>query len=344
MNITHNNDLFFENKKNTIKKTKQLKNVVKKSDALSNNEIKIKNELTKIPYFFLYFDTLLSNKIVKIAEIDDEKFEKCEIRNNTIDYYLFQYENREKLEKFANFIKELVDFKDDNKSPNKKKYVLKMIHSFKNLLKMTNMLNDSNIIHLNIVPQTILIKEDESLFLTNFAQGFILNKEDLERNDVLENLHFSSYDPRRIHLPLEVHLFCFMKENKYESISSFNIETVINEWFRAISLSPLKKYITEDYKESALFSLRFLINKSKNVIKHSILCFAPTWNNYSTSIIFLYILSSLDERLYCYKFIDGFSKILLKNISANPMKRENELTTDKLFDEMLYSITQKEWN
>jgi hypothetical protein len=248
------------------------------------------------------------------------------------------------MSKFANFIKEMINYNDDNKSPNKKKYVLKMVESFKSLLKMTNMLNDSNIIHLNIVPQTILFKEDESLFLTNFAQSFILNKEDLERNDLLENLHFSSYDPRKIHLPLEVHLFCYIKEKKYDSISGFNIETVINDWFKSVSLSPLKKYITEEYKESTLFSLRFLINKPKSVIKHSILCFAPTWNNYSVSIIFLYLLSSLDEGLYCYKFIDGFSKILLKNISANPIKRENELTTDKLFDEMLYSITREEWN
>ena len=120
MNIGVNNDLFLENKKTQQKKTKQLKNVVKKTNALTNNEIKVKKELTKIPYFFLYFDTFLTNNNVKVAEIDDDKFEKCEIRANTNDYYLFQYENREKMAKLANFIKELIDFKDDIKSQNKK--------------------------------------------------------------------------------------------------------------------------------------------------------------------------------------------------------------------------------
>jgi hypothetical protein len=61
MNIGVNNDLFFENKKILQKKTKQIKNVVKKSNALTNNEIKIKNELTKIPFFSLGFHTETNN-------------------------------------------------------------------------------------------------------------------------------------------------------------------------------------------------------------------------------------------------------------------------------------------
>jgi hypothetical protein len=134
-----------------------------------------------------------------------------------------------------------------------------------------------------------------------------------------------------------------MNSKNLVSLSAANIETVVNDWVTSVSLSPLGKYITEELKAATAFSRRGLINKPKYLIKQQILSFAETWNNYSLSMIFLYLLSSLDPEIKNHKFVTGFISILLQNISGLQTKRENETKTLEKFDDFIYSITQEEW-
>ena len=221
-----------------------------------------------------------------------------------------------------------------------------MINSFKNLLNITRVLDERKVVHMNLVPKNIFFTRDESPYLTNFDQSFILEKDELERksNEEVHNYNFSEYNPYKIHLPLEVHLLCFMNDRKYESLSAANIETVVNDWFDGVSLSPFGKYIPEEFKAAAIFSRRSLINKPKNIIMDDILSFAWTWNNYSLNIIYLYLLSSLDRKEYSHRFIDSFVCILLLNISGDCSTRETTEKTMQLFDDLIYSISQEEWS
>jgi hypothetical protein len=228
----------------------------------------------------------------------------------------------------------------------KKHKVLKIIDSFKNLLNIIEILDERKIVNMNLVPKNILFKADESPYLTNFGQSFILEKDQVERksNEEIYKIVFSEYNPEKIHLPLEVHLLCFMNERKYESLSIANIETVVNDWYGGVSLSPLGKYISDEFKAAVIFSRRSLINKPKNIIQSAILSSADTWNNYSLNIIYLYLLSSLNEQIYSHKFADYFSQLLLLNISGDCSKRETPGKTRLLFDELIHSISQEEWN
>lgn len=332
-----NDGLFTENKIEPRKREKGVTNIVKRSNFISKNEISISRILTKIPRFFLYFEPIRGYRDFKLAEIDDERFEKCTMLNDSSEYFLFQYENREKECDFREFFSINVT---------KKHKILKIIASFKNLLNIIKILDERKIVHMNIVPKNILFKDDESPRLINFGQSFILEKDQVERksNEEIHKIVFSEYNPEKIHLPLDVHLLCFMNERKYESLSIANIETVVNDWYGGVSLSPLGKYISDEFKAAAIFSRRSLINKPKNIIKSEILSSADTWNNYSLNIIYLYLLSSLNEEIYTHKFAVAFSQLLLLNISGDCSKRETPGKTQQLFDELIHSISQEEWN
>jgi len=329
--------LFIENQRETRENEKKPKNIVKRSNVLSKNEIKISRILRRIPRFFLYFDPIISYRDFRLAEIDDEKFEKCKMLNDSEDYFLFQYENREKTRDFWEFF---------SKNASKKQRILEIIDSFKNLLNIVEILDERKIVHMNIVPSSILFEDTVCPYLTNFEQSFILGKDEFERksNEEVHKIIFSKYNPYKIHLPLEAHLLCYMNEKKCDSLSAANIETVINDWFCGVSLSPLGKYISEELKAATAFSRRSLINKPKNMIQSEILSSAYTWNSYSLNIIYLYLLSSLDEQLYSHKFTDSFIRILLLNISGDCSKRESAKKTRQLFDDLIHSISQEEWN
>jgi len=343
-----NDELFIENQNQREKSQskKNPKNVVKKANFLSKNEIRISERIRKIPHFFVNFGPILKYRDFKLAEIDDERFEKCKILNDSVSsYFLFQYENREKMCDFLSFFE---------KAATKREKTMKIIQSFKNLLQVIKKLDERNVVNMNLVPSSILFKEDETPYLLNFDHCLVYPKEEDERksnqeNQEIEPLLFSEYNPRKIHLPIEVHLLCYMNHKNLVSLSAANIETVINDWFCRVSLSPFGKYISEEFKGATitLFSQRGLINKPKYWIKQELLSFAETWNNYSLSIIFLYLLSSSlgyeSDENQNHNFVKGFIQLLLQNISGVRTKRESVTKTLEVFDELVYSITQEEW-
>ena len=337
-----NDELYFENQKKfqniekTEKTRKKRKNAVKRVNLLSRNEIQISEIITKIPRFFLNFGPILQYRDFKLAEIDDERFERCKVMEN--EYFLFCYENREKMRDFWVFF---------DKPATKKRKILRIIQSFKNLLQIMNKMNERKLVHMNLVPSNILFKEDETPYLINFDQTLPFQKEEDERksNEEMENLLFSEYNPRKIHLPIEVHLLCYMNSKNLVSLSAANIDTVVNDWIGGVSLSPLGKHITEELKDpAAVFSRRGLINKPKYWIKQQVLSSAGTWNNYSLSMIFLVLLSSLDDELKSSTFANGFISILLNNISGVVSKRETTEKIMEVFDDFIYSISNEEWN
>jgi hypothetical protein len=339
--VTCKNDkLYFENQKDLEPKTKKT-NSVKRSNILSKNEIQISEIIRQIPLFFLNFGPILNYRDFKLAEIDDEKFERCRMLNN--EYFLFQYENREKMQDFGSFF---LKSATTPTTTTKKQKIIKIIHSFKNLLQLIKKMNEKNLVNTNLVPTNILFKHDETPYLINFDQCITLSKEQDERKNIedLETVLFFEYNPRKIHLPIEVHLLCFINAKNLESLSAGNIETVVNDLLNTASLSPFGKYITDEFKAAAIFSQRGLINKPKNWIKREILSFSCTWNNYSLSIAFLHLLSSLDEESRNHKFLNGFIHILLQNISGDSAKREAPDKTLEIFDDLVYSISQNEWS
>jgi len=114
-----------------------------------------------------------------------------------------------------------------------------------------------------------------------------------------------------------------MISNKLTSLSSFNIEHIITDVVTNHSiLNTFGETLVSSYKEEAIQYFKKYINQSDEYIICDILQHYTTWDNYAFSILYLRILIGLHRTLKIKnKFIILFMKLLVGNISLNPLKR-----------------------
>jgi len=299
------------------KRASYTKKVLKNNDLINNNEIKMSDSIKKIKNYELYFKPIKNFKLMSLFELQDISKDL---------YFLNEYEylDNEKYIFFNDYF---------NKPVLSKKYILNIITSYKYLLNSILILDENRIINLDLYPKNIIFVDEKKSIITNFGRSFINSSEKIENIDFL----LKEYNASNIYIPLEAQLICYMNEMKIQSLSYENIELVINEFNRNMSLSSISYILNEDKYLS-------LINKPRNFIISSLLMTSNTWNNYGLSILYLQILSILmkdyskDNKEFI-NFIKGFYNILLLGLER--VKIDNII---ELFDKMILSINEKEWN
>jgi len=330
-NYTNNDTL--TNKKNN--------NIVKKNTHELQREIYISDVLLKIPHFFLYFQPIINHRIFQLTEIDDEKFENCfTTENSSSQYYLVSYVDREKIEEFKVFF-----HYDKDCVFSKKRFIYRWFETYKNLLEICNVMNKNNIINMDITPKNIFFQEGRPI-LYNVSKCIYLTNIGIDIGEKIDNISiqiFNEYNPRRLHLPLEYHILCYMEHYQYDSLSIGNIQTVVKDWTNGIEKSPLSVFFKNINLDETIFSLKNLVNKPKTIIKRELVGHIDTWNNYSVSVIYLLFLSSLGESVYNSEFGIEFTKLLLKNISANKMERKSIADTADTFNTAVEKVDILEW-
>jgi len=110
-----------------------------------------------------------------------------------------------------------------------------------------------------------------------------------------------------------------------------------------VSLDSLKKHYKKEFKESQ-HNLDYLINQPKEKIISWIYDQRHSWNLYSLSVTYLEFVSYLVDDLESHPFIQNFSLFLIQQTCLNCKKRENFSTFHHKWEELLYSITETEWN
>jgi len=299
------------------KRASYTKKVLKNNDLINNNEIKMSDSIKKIKNYELYFKPIKNFKLMSLFELQDISKDL---------YFLNEYEylDNEKYIFFNDYF---------NKPVLSKKYILNIITSYKYLLNSILILDENRITNLDLYPKNIIFVDEKKSIITNFGRSFINSSEKIENIDFL----LKEYNASNIYIPLEAQLICYMNEMKIQSLSYENIELVINEFNRNMSLSSISYILNEDKYLS-------LINKPRNFIISSLLMTSNTWNNYGLSILYLQILSILmkdyskDNKEFI-NFIKGFYNILLLGLER--VKIDNII---ELFDKMILSINEKEWN
>lgn len=317
---------------------KKNKHMVKKNTDQLQREIYISDILLKIPHFFLYFQPIINHQLFQLAEIDDEQFENCfTTENSSSQYYLVSYLYREIIEGFKEFFhyNTAVGFA-------KKRFLYRWCETYKNLLELCNVMNKNNIINMDITPKNIFFQEGRPI-LYNISNCICLMNDSGEKLDKIPIAFFNEYNPKKLHLPIEYHLLCFITYNQYDSLSVANIQTVVKEWAIEIRRSPLSVFFKNINLDETIFSLKYLVNKPKTIIKRELLGYINTWNNYSISMIYLLFLSSLGETVYNSDFGTEFTNLLLKNVSTNKMERKPITDTYDTFNAVLEKVDILEW-
>ena len=311
-NSTNNNNN--NNNNNQISKLKE-------KNYITTNEIKISNQIKKIPYFFIKFNVMLSYKLLrdlhKIPEIINKEDHEKYLLINYID------PNRDRSLYLRDFFTNL---------PNPKQVILHSIKTYLHLLKSLILLENNKITFFDLSPYTIFIENNKPM-LQNFENS-ILNEHIDEKyiSVIIKNLKDFTYKP------LEIHLLFYLIVNDIDSLS-YSLSYEIYEHFieNMTVLNIFSQDYREKYKKECIEFLNNYVNKSREQIIKDIIQYYYTWDNYSLSILYLHIFGNL---LHVFSLEDTFiNKIvnsLSKNISIHPSKRERLQQSIDAFNTLFY--------
>lgn len=321
---------FFNEFENRIKKQKKYKIVT--LDFFTENELTNQKIIRKIYEHNMRYHLYENNKELRITELDENS---TNIRSNVIrkdNTMLLEYE-----------VQELIYLKTYLKnSEHPSKYILTLINFYKHLLNSLHLLVDNHIFHNHINFDSIVINKSEYPLLTNFSFSIDVSSKYISQNI---KRFIIAYDHEYLEWPIELHILSYLLTNKLESLSSYNIETIVND---IVNNNTILKMFGDSfvslYKDESLKYFKKYVNKSYDYVLTDILQFSNTWDNYALSILFLRILIDVYKSIKIKnKFIILFMKLLVCNIHLNPLKRLSIDSTLEQFDAMIDGLEPKDY-
>jgi hypothetical protein len=229
-------------------------------------------------------------------------------------------------------------------------YIYNIIEIYRHLLRSINLLVHHNIVHNHICFESIVMQKmaysDSYSYalITDFSLSINIAKASMNINGSDYMKHFIiEFNSSYLEWPMEFHILAYLLTNKLDSLSSYNIHTIIDEVINNHSI--LKTFgpsIVSSYKEEALQYYQKYINVSYTDILTDILQYSNTWDNYALSIMYLRILIGLHKSIKKdNKFIILFMKLLVTNIHVNPLKRGSIDSTTNKFESIVDSLDIK---
>lgn len=315
-----------------VKNTKHNIHKIVPKDFYILNELTNQDKLLKINNRKKHFYLIEKISELKITEIDEDD---TTIKNTTFnhdDTILFELEDRE-LIYFKNYLMSL---------SSSRKYLFFIINSYKHLLNSVQLLVDNHICHNCIHFDSLVIDPSEFILLSNFSFSI-----DYLRANITDYIkHFLlDYDPSYLEWPIELHILSYMLTNKLDSLSSYNIETIISEFITShFILNTFGQTVVSSSKDEGLTYFNKYINQTYDYILADILQFAYTWDNYALSILYLRMLIGIHRTIKINnKFLIHFMKLLLCNIQLNPFKRNTIDSSINKFTILLNSLEPKDY-
>ena len=326
---------FLNDKENYVKKKKVIHKIVK-LDFFMRNELTNINKIRYLLEYNKYYYIFENSKELKITNLQEDIQDIKDIKNGkklkSDETILVIFKDREIIN-LKTYLKAL---------SSSTKYIFSIIEFYKQLLTSIDLLVKQNIVHNYINFDSIVVDNQFTPLISNFAFSINMSRE----NNIQYITHFfTAYDPLYLEWPLEFHLLSYLLTNKLNSLSSYNIENVINDVSENHSiLKTFGESVVSSYKLEALDYFKKYINQSYEYILTDMLKFGNTWDNYALSILFLRILIEIHRTIHKKnKLIILFMKLLVCNIHLNPLKRLSiELTTIQ-FNSLLDSLEPKDY-
>ena len=303
----------------------------------------IMNELTNIKNIKDYkehFYVCENSSELKIMELGDDvnslNLSKDIKKDDTI---LLSFEDRGIIY-LKNYLKTLTNSSCTLNS--QKKYILTIIDFYRHLLLSVDLLVGCQLIHNNINFDSVVVDNNTYPLLTNFSLSINMGRSDIEEY----MKHFIiAYDATYLEWPLEFHILAYLLTNKLNSLSSYNIENIINDVVHNHTI--LKTFgdtLVSLYKQEALHYFKKYVNQTYEYILNDAIQYYSTWDNYALSIMFLRILIDMHRTIRVNnKFIILFMKLLVCNIHLNPLQRLSIATTTNKFESILVSLEPKDY-
>lgn len=291
------------------------------------NEIKISTIVKKIPYFYDDFNILIDIRDIKLANINNKIIEEFDLKKDE-KYMLCRY-NNEKSINFTTFIFNL---------PTPKLFIFHILDSYKDLLTKIIKLNESRLCFFNLSAKNVYFSRNYTPMIKNFEKSLLMD--DLT-NGYISTIIEDTED--FIDKPLEVHVLFYLIKNDEITLSYTFIESICDNYVNQLNiLDFFSENYRNSYKNACIESLKKYINKPKKLIIQDILQYVNTWDNYSLSILYLYMFCNTIKVFSLQDtFMNKMLIIFLKNIDPEPFKRET-LSNTLFFHNKLYN-DNTEW-
>ena len=306
-------------------------NKMKIQDFFSINEINITDKIKKIKNYTIYYDVLNTHKIINIGKINEsnEKILDIVTPKNNERYILLTY-NDIKYLSFNDFLFNL---------PTPKIFILHILNSYENLLCSLIKLNENNICFFNLSPENIIFSPQTNTPLIRGFNKSICFENTIKLKDTI--LFIIKKIKNYTYIPLEVHILFYLIINNEETMTYSLINTICENYINNMNILDLFSQIyREKYKNTCLELLKEYINKPKTDIIDVILKYMYTWDNYSLSIIYLYIIGNVSKVFSLNeKIISNLLILLSKNIHPNPLKRESLQGTIDIYNKLFEKYT-----
>jgi len=301
LNNIRNYEPYSSSKKDTfIYKTKPY-------DFMSVNEIDISNQIKKISYYSNFFDILYDYDFITVLK-----------DNPKTRLILFTYKKEHNIP-FHQVIFHL-------NTP--KLFFIFTLNTFRYLLNSIHKLQNINVCFFNISTKNIIFQTNCQIpFLTNFYNSIYISKLNIHYiKDIIDSIE--DY----VNKPLEVFVIFYIIKNNLTTLSCSVIDKIVDFY---ISQFSILEFFSQDYKnkykQGCVLFLNKYINTPKNDILLDLFVYVNTWDIFSLSYLYLYIICSFYKVFKFFiksvPFLDNFIRLLSDNICADPCKRNNIDTT-----------------
>ena len=205
-----------------------------------------------------------------------------------------------------------------------KEFIHLLLYSFMHLCGTIYLLSEMNIVHgkLDLFNNVLVTPlKDNTPIISDFTMS-------------LDNLLSNSYNPSNIFIPLELHLFQFMSQNKLQSISEQNIEDVLYDVFTNHPLLAM-----DDAMSSMDYLSSIYINKPRTQIQHTVCEAAPTWDMYALCANYWMLLKKFQSFNFT-KHVELCTQLFHINMNVNPKLRKNAIWTKNTIQKIFSSKRQ----
>ena len=298
----------FTLKSKDIKKTHPTKVELKLIHFLTINEIQISNIIKTIPYYFNYFQVIISHKL--LTDVNN----MSDLINNKVSRHLslLSYNNED-----SDNTRHLKDILLQCVTP--KQVLLYSIETYASILNSLLLLNTYEITFFDMSDDNIYFTEYSKPIIKGYENS-ILNKHLDERYiiNIIKNITDFTYKP------LEIHLLFYLIINEEVSLS-YALSYEICEHFieNMPVLSLFSQTYRENFKKDCNEFLTQYINRPRADIINDIIKYYHTWDNYSLSVLYLHIFA-IELQVFSLRetFVEDLVSSLSKNLSIDPYKRE----------------------
>jgi len=306
------------------------KNVVskiQKKDFAANNEIIIGNILKTFISYQWYFLPVINECPINIRNIKSKDIMKCDVIT--------------KASETKKFVSMDIPYLDSNNIINileesePKKLILILSEAYRHLLNAIEKLIELNVIHYDLKVENILFsKANGQPRIIDF--GISIPVEKLNKDNLKD--YFYIFAPDYYIWCPSIHFINFLLHEATENLTNENVIFIVEQ---CIIYNKILDNFSPDFVDNYRIQMEDYFNtfvgKTNDEIIDELMKFKYTWDNYSLSIMYLNILSSLFPNLSGgNNFLVLFTQLLLKNITPIMERRLDIFNSRKYFDNLFF--------